>query len=91
MNNKYDNIYELNVFNLTDSEWKIIVMSDVPNYNVMDDIIKEFRGLSWYNNIDDNDWDFINWYSYTFEELWEFINEKWYFFYIPRANVDIAF
>jgi len=81
----FDNIYKLLPFTFLDWEWEFLALSNVPNYSVMEQLVKEFRKKVWY--------DIKEWYEdeYNFEELENFLNEKGYFFYIPKSDIIIDF
>lgn len=85
--NKYDIIFELKSYFLTDSEWKTLVLSNIPSDKIFNNIVEKFRDITWYNN---PEW-FNDWYDYSLEELEEFIEKQWYFIYSPTSDTYISF
>lgn len=72
---KYDVINELMVYAINWADWTTVVLSDVPNYVKMEELVKSFE------NTEDYDWDL-----YSFKE---YVESEWYFMNIPVYDIEI--
>jgi len=85
MKTNFDSIYKLMTYQLELDDDLVLIMSDVPNYNVMEELISKFK-----DSITGKD-DEIDYDSYNLEMFQEYVEWKWYFYYTPQADTSIYF